>query len=107
MAGPALADLEDAVHLDTLQDIGATTDPADLDAVDSRAVAQAEMWIQPVMALVPAAAVDLIDLGQVTGDHLDPCADAVPVAPSAITMPMGRTDQVVTQNPSTVPAPRW
>src|SRR6266542_1875750 len=83
MAGPTLGDLEDAVHLQTLQDIGATTDPADLDTVDSLPLAQAEMWMHPVMALVPAAAVDLIDLSQVTGNHLDSCADAVPVAPGS------------------------
>src|SRR5882672_12304587 len=83
LAGPTLGDLEDAVHLHTLQDIGATTDPADLDTIDPCPLAQAEMWIHPVMALVPAATVDLIDLGQVTGDHLDSCADAVPVAPGS------------------------
>src|SRR6266571_7200255 len=41
------------------------------------------MWIHPIMALVPAAAVNFVDLGQVAGDHLDPCPDAVPVAPSS------------------------
>ena len=63
LAGPAFGNLEDAVHLHILQDIGAAADPADLDTVDARPLAQAKMWIHPVVALVPATAVDLIDLG--------------------------------------------
>ena len=81
--GAALGDGEQAVHGDIFQDIGPTTDPADLNAVDPCPLAQAEVWVHPVVALVAASTVHFVNLGQVAGDHLDPSADAVPIAPSS------------------------
>ena len=39
--------------------------------------AQTKMQGRSMMALVTAAAVDFIDLDEVTAHHLDPCPDAV------------------------------
>jgi hypothetical protein len=63
LAGLALGNLEDTVHLYTLKHISAATDPANFNAVDPFPLAQAEMWIHPIMALVPATAVDLVQDG--------------------------------------------
>jgi hypothetical protein len=40
IGGSFLDHLQDAVHLDTLKDVGATTDPANFDAVDPLPLAE-------------------------------------------------------------------
>ena len=50
---------------------------ADADrAFDAVAFAQAEVKLQPVMALIPPAAMDFIDLGQIAGHDFHACAHA-------------------------------
>ena len=60
--GAPLEDAHDSIHGDVLEHVDPAADPADLDAVDAVVLAQAEVQPRAEVALVAAAAVDLVDL---------------------------------------------
>ena len=58
--GAAFGESDEPIDCDTLEDVGAAADPRDLDPVHLGPVSEAEIEARPVMALVPAPAVDLV-----------------------------------------------
>lgn len=76
---PAFGDSYELINRNVFDSIGFAADPFYLYAIDLFMLAQSEMQPRSVMALVAPAAVDLIDLCRVPGDHLYPCSDSVPI----------------------------
>ena len=83
---PSFDDLQDLVRVNVLQNIHVVlqnihvaTDPVDLDSVDVVSFGKTEVQPHPVVSLVPASAVDFVDLCQVAGHDLHTGAYSVAI----------------------------
>ena len=72
------------VRREVLQHVGTAADPMDFHAVDPVVPAQPEVEPRPPVALIAAAAVDLVDLRQAAGHDPHTGADAVAVGLDAL-----------------------
>jgi len=79
----ALGERHQPVDTRFIEHFDTAADPADFDSVDLPVLAEAEVQPRAVMALVSAAAMDLVDLRQVAGNDFHPGPDAVTVGPCA------------------------
>ncbi len=65
------------------ENLGRSAEPADFDAIHAIARPQAETQTRSEMTLVTASAVDLFDLGKITGDDRHLSSHRVPVSVQA------------------------
>ena len=80
----ALCDTDQAVDGHVLDRLRAATNPADADPVHAAVRAEPEVESRAVVSLVAAAAVNLLNLRQITGDDLYPRTHAVAIRPGAL-----------------------
>ena len=80
----SFGDHREPVDRYVLENVRAAADPMDFDAIGTATIPQAKVESRPPVALIAAAAVDLVDLRQVARHDPHPRADAVAVALDAL-----------------------